>query len=242
MPSGWRGALVVGAVLAVASTHAAGQETGGSKSPPLPPPRPPADRAEVFGPPIPNPEPKDASAANPDGDTCPSRLAKLGARFEPRPALQEGSCGGGDIVMLTGLPGGVAVAPGATMTCPVAEALSRWTVDALTKEAERHLQQSPTKVLIGTSYECRNQRSGAKLSEHAFANAVDIMGFEFAKRGPLTVAFQPENSPEAAFQDAVRKGACSHFTTVLGPGSDAAHADHLHLDLRGRNGAYRICQ
>ncbi|MFD0463084.1 extensin family protein [Microvirga aerilata] len=48
--------------------------------------------------------------------------------------------------------------------------------------------------------------------------------------------------PESAFQAAVQKAACPIFTTVLGPGSDAAHGDHLHLDLRQRKGDYRICQ
>jgi hypothetical protein len=67
------------------------------------------------------------------------------------------------------------------------------------------------------------------------------MAFEFKRRGPVNVT-DPENSPEGAFRIAVQRGACSIFTTVLGPGSDAAHANHLHLDMRGRRGDYRICQ
>jgi hypothetical protein len=69
-----------------------------------------------------------------------------------------------------------------------------------------------------------------------------VMGFEFAKRSPLTIGSHTEGSPEATFQEAVRKAACPIFNTVLGPGSDAAHGDHLHLDLRQRKGDYRICQ
>jgi hypothetical protein len=38
--------------------------------------------------------------------------------------------------------------------------------------------------------------------------------------------------------------ACGWFTTILGPGSDPAHADHLHVDIQqhGSSDRYRICQ
>ena len=35
---------------------------------------------------------------------------------------------------------------------------------------------------------------------------------------------------------------CARFTTVLGPGSDGYHEDHIHLDLMERRNNYRICQ
>jgi hypothetical protein len=44
------------------------------------------------------------------------------------------------------------------------------------------------------------------------------------------------------FREAVRASACARFTTVLGPGSDAYHAGHIHLDLAVRRNGYRICQ
>jgi hypothetical protein len=52
----------------------------------------------------------------------------------------------------------------------------------------------------------------------------------------------PEGTPEANFLGAVRSRACDFFRTVLGPGSDAAHANHLHLDERQRNAGHRLCQ
>ncbi|HEX2552084.1 MAG TPA: extensin family protein [Microvirga sp.] len=177
-----------------------------------------------------------------EGDACRERLARLGVRFESRPALREGSCGAPEPLLVSALSENVAIEPAATMTCPVAEALARWTADVLTPESDRHLKTQPAKLLIGTSYECRNQRSGGKMSEHAFANGVDVMGFAFAARPNLAVTGQADGTPEGAFLDAARKGACPYFTTVLGPGSDAAHADHLHLDLRARRANYRICQ
>jgi hypothetical protein len=128
------------------------------------------------------------------------------------------------------------------MACPVAEGLARWVSDVVVPEADRLFQSAPTKLLIGTSYQCRDQRSGGKLSEHAFGNGVDVMGFEFAQRSALAIDTHAEGSPEAAFQATVQKEACPIFSTVLGPGSDAAHGDHLHLDMRVRKANYRICQ
>ena len=99
-------------------------------------------------------------------------------------------------------------------------------------------------MLIGTSYECRGQNrvAGAKLSEHAFASAVDVMGFALGPDKTVSVGLLPPESPDGRFQAAVRTGACRYFTTVLGPGSDPEHATHLHLDIRARKGGFRVCQ
>ena len=88
-------------------------------------------------------------------------------------------------------------------------------------------------------------RPAGKLSEHAKGNALDI--FAFALSDGRRVAVRPADLPVpavAAFLAAVRATACGYFLTVLGPGSDAAHAEHLHLDLgpHGRSANYRICE
>jgi hypothetical protein len=216
-------------------------------APPLPPPRPdrPAEpqpewRAEK----VPrNETPLEKADLGGDAkDACLQRLAQLGLRFESRPPVKENSCGIEDPVLVSALPDGVAVIPVSLMACPVAESITRWMSEAVAPEAQRQFQSTPTKLLIGTSYQCRDQRNGQKPSEHAFGNGLDVMGFEFAKRSPLAIGSHTEGSPEATFQEAVRKAACPVFNTVLGPGSDADHGDHLHLDLRQRKGDYRICQ
>lgn len=203
---------------------------------PLPPPRP-----DDLGPSTPSAAP--VTAAGSDAD-CLDRLTKLGVKAEPLPAIANGSCGALRPLRISSLPNDVGIGSPATLVCPAAEALARWSLEVVKGEADRHLGGAPTKIVIGTSYECRttNRQAGAKLSEHAFANGVDIMGFEFDKHRPITVGFQTPETPEARFQAAVRAQACTYFSTVLGPGTDAAHANHLHLDLRGRNVGYRICQ
>ncbi|HEX8665646.1 MAG TPA: extensin family protein [Beijerinckiaceae bacterium] len=210
---------------------------------PLPPERPPGldEPAQLASPPP-------AQAAHPsegeNADACLARLDKLGVRAGSAPAVGNGACGAPHPLRLVGLPDGLEVSPPALVTCAVAEALAKWTLEAVSAEAERHLAEAPQKILIGTSYECRgqNRQAGAKLSEHAFANAVDVMGFAFRKRPAVAVTARSGESPEALFQAAVRARACAYFTTVLGPGSDAAHADHLHLDMRERRPGVRICQ
>ncbi len=231
---------------------------------PLPPPRPEsrpdasavgyeASRAAEI--PSPPPRPADinkpapaAVVASPETlaeeSACQERLVKLGVRFEPVPAIADGQCGAPHPLRVSALPDGLNISAPATLTCPLAEALARWTREVVVTEARRHLEAQPARIAIGTSYECRNQnrQETGKLSEHAFANGVDISGFEFKGRKAVAIGDHAPETPEALFQQAIRTQACAYFTTVLGPGSDEAHATHLHLDLRGRGRGFRLCQ
>lgn len=237
-----RGCLIVLMTLTLASAGMS-QEA----APPLPPPRPdrpaatPPEPSEAKKPDDATSEKKDPEAGSEDA-ACLERITRLGLRFETRPAVQEEACNVQNPVLVSALPKGIEVSPASLMRCSFAESLARWTSDVVLAEADRQFQAAPTKILIGTSYQCRDQRSGSKLSEHAFGNGVDVMGFAFAKRASLTINSHAEGSPEAAFQSAIRQGACPIFWTVLGPGSDADHGNHLHLDMRVRKGDYRICQ
>ena len=207
----------------------------------------PAEGAEVPAPP---PRPAELSApalaitVTPvDDSACRRRLERLGARFEPLPAITNGQCGAAKPLKVTALADDLALVPPVTLVCEAAESLARWATEAQVA-AERDLGQPLKGLTIGTSYECRGQNHDpdAKLSEHSFANGVDVMGFTFANRPAVTVLALPEGTPEATFLAAVRGRACGFFRTVLGPGSDAAHANHLHLDERQRNAGHRLCQ
>jgi hypothetical protein len=101
---------------------------------------------------------------------------------------------------------------------------------------------SPLKAVENlTSFDCRgrNGTAGAKLSEHGKANALDIHSLRLAngKVVELTDPLVPRD-----FREGLRKSACAQFTTVLGPGSDGSHEDHIHVDLLARRGGYRICE
>lgn len=205
---------------------------------PVPPPLPPARPAELSG----------AAAlalkvAPPDDTACRVRLTRLGVAFEPLPPLSNGQCGAPLPLKVTALGDGIGLPQPLTLVCKAAEALARWSTEVQVA-ADRELKQPLKSIDIGTTYECRGQNHGpdAKLSEHAFANGIDVMGFGFAGRASIPVKGMPEGSPEGRFLDDVRAKSCGFFRTVLGPGSDAAHANHLHLDERERSGGHRLCQ
>ncbi len=102
--------------------------------------------------------------------------------------LADGLCGAAKPLRVTALPDGVPLSPAATLTCVAAEALGRWSTEVRVI-AERTLSSVPKTIQIGGSYECRGQNHdpSAKLSEHAYANGVDVMGFTFEGRAPVTV-------------------------------------------------------
>jgi hypothetical protein len=91
------------------------------------------------------------------------------------------------------------------------------------------------------SYECRgrNRVAGAQLSEHGRANAIDVRGWKLANG--QSVGLTDRNVPRD-LRETVLHSVCARFTTVLGPGSDGYHEDHIHLDLMERHNNYKICQ
>ncbi len=205
---------------------------------PVPPPSPPERPADLSG--------EAALAlkvAPPDDEACRIRLKRLGAAFEPLPPIAEGQCTAPLPLKVTALADGVALKPAATLTCRVAENLARWTTEVQVS-AQRTFGQPLTGLEIGGSYVCRGQNHDldAKLSEHAFAGAVDIMGFSVAGRAPIPVRGAPPDQPEGAFLASTRSTACAFFRTVLGPGSNAAHANHFHFDERERTAGHRLCE
>lgn len=138
------------------------------------------------------------------------------------------------------------------LTCEMVATLARWIESALQPVAMTTLGE-PIVGLAGiSSYQCRNQigdpATAGDLSEHALANAIDISTFVTARGRRITVAgawgpvagpsapppggVEPGPLPaEAMFLRAIHRGACRHFTTVIGPNSNAAHRDHFHFDL-----------
>ncbi len=100
-------------------------------------------------------------------------------------------------------------------------------------------------IETGPGYECRTQdrTPGAKISAHAKGLAVDFVAITLADKRRVMVERQA-GADEASYFHAVRVAACGWFTTVLGPGADAFHANNMHLDTErhGSSGAYRICE
>lgn len=143
--------------------------------------------------------------------------------------------------------GQVALKPAAILRCPMVPAVEHWIANVVRPAARRHLGRELLELKVAASYACRprNNIRGAKLSEHGRANALDVRAFVLA--GGMTVnvkqGWRQAGGP-SAFLRAVHRGACSSFTTVLGPKANRFHRDHFHMDLErhGRLGTYRVCR
>ena len=179
---------------------------------------------------------------------CRALLARLGFGAEPAPARREGDhCGYADGMRLGADEGHVEFLPrGVVTSCPVAAALAVYEREVLQPAALRRFGVAVTSIDHAGSYSCRrlySRREGA-FSEHAAANALDIVGFRLADGRRVNVLRDwRSGGAEAAFLRDARDGACELFATVLSPDYNAAHADHLHLDQakRGRAG-WSLCR
>ncbi|MEM9278945.1 MAG: extensin family protein [Pseudomonadota bacterium] len=178
------------------------------------------------------------------------------------PPISENQCGERSPLEVTGIAG-VKLSSKAVMNCRMATTLAEWMHDA-NSAAENILETKLSSIVSSTGYQCRrrNNAPDGKISEHGFANALDIIGFTFENGSTVTLLDDwplseetedenssegqpaPETTPEFRFLKKVRDQACERFTTVLGPESDTFHTDHFHFDLgcHGKTCTYRICQ
>jgi len=220
--------------------------------------------------PLPKPRPADAPAAGPEkpaaGDRVPAASDTPAVEAAPAPAppsacrlaLSEqiaiapsipdihgaGGCGGEDLVRLEAvvLPDKhlVAVKPAAILRCAMASAVAGWI----------RTDMAPLGASLGSvisnldnfdSFECRgrNRVVGAMLSEHGRANALDVRALGLANGQSISLT---DRTVSREFRENVRHSVCARFSTVLGPGSDWYHEDHIHLDLMERRNNYKICQ
>jgi hypothetical protein len=201
--------------------------------------------------PLPRPRPLPAAPvaeepAEPAEPTaCRLRLtAALAVAPSVPPITGPGECGAPDVVRLEAVvladQSRVAIAPPAILRCTMAEAIVSW----VREEAAPHALAlgSPLKTLANlASYDCRGRNNilGAKLSEHGKGNALDIHALRLAD-GRVIGLTDPKVARD--FRESLRASVCARFTTVLGPGSDGYHEDHVHVDLAERRGGYRICE
>lgn len=141
--------------------------------------------------------------------------------------------------------GPVAIKPTATLACPIVSALDRWLADSVQPAAQRWFGARVVEIKQISAYSCRgmNGNSHAHISEHAFGNALDIAAFVLADDRRITVKDGWKGMPEEqGFLRDVQGAACQQFNTVLAPGSNVYHYDHIHVDLMRRASRRIICQ
>jgi hypothetical protein len=142
-------------------------------------------------------------------------------------------------------PGPVAVNPAATLACPLVSVLDRWIDEAVQPAALKWLGAPVIEIKQISAYSCRgmNGDPNATISEHAFGNALDIAAFTLADGRRVEVEHGWRGAPEEqAFLHEVQASACDQFTTVLAPGYNVYHYNHIHVDLMRRRSGRHACQ
>ncbi|UZK68711.1 extensin family protein [Sphingomonas sp. S1-29] len=132
---------------------------------------------------------------------------------------------------------GVPVAGLKSMRCPLARNFSNWVRYAVAPAARQILDSDVVRIESYGTFACRPIAGSARLSEHGRANAVDVAVFVLAdgRRVSVLEGWDTGDDPEQRFLRTIHQSACKRFTTVLGPDYNAAHANHFHFDMAGRN-------
>jgi hypothetical protein len=205
-------------------------------SPPPQPPTPPP-RSEVLSPPL-NERPEDPA-------TCDTLLAGgVVAATRVAPIAEKNGCGVAAPVSLEAViladKRRIELDPHPVLRCDVAAEAARWIAQDVIPAIENG-NSRVTRITGVGGYECRarNRAPGGHLSEHARGNALDITSVVFADGHVFTLASRTNDLTPATN---LRDSACARFATVLGPGADAAHESHVHLDLEPRRNGGKICQ
>lgn len=141
--------------------------------------------------------------------------------------------------------GAVAVKPTATLACPIVSALDHWLDSSVQPAAMRWFGNRVVEIKQISAYSCRgmNGQPNAHISEHAFGNALDVAAFVLADGRRISVEHGWNGlAEEQGFLRDVQGAACQQFTTVLAPGSNRYHYNHIHVDLMRRASRRFICE
>lgn len=196
-------------------------------------------RADRGRPPRPATRPL-ADRGSADTLQCHIDLARERIRFRRLPDQRfAGGCSAVGAVQLVDM--GTPATGLRAMTCPLARQFARWSRESVQSAAGQWLDSRVVRIETFGTYACRtrNSQPGARLSEHAFANAVDVSAFLLADGRRITVEQGWRRGDERVrrFLRQVHQGGCRRFNIGLSPESDAYHYNHLHFDM-GPNGPY----
>ncbi|SEG44851.1 extensin family protein [Bosea lathyri] len=141
----------------------------------------------------------------------------------------------------------IAFDPPVTLSCTMASTVATWLDTSVQPLVRGHFDRDLAGLRVGGGHECRrrNRAVAGPLSEHATGKALDIFAFTLTgeKTGQTVVVEKPDGPAQSNFLQAIRQSACGAFNTSLGPGSDSAHANHLHVDTQERRSpSSHFCQ
>lgn len=178
-----------------------------------------------------------AFTPRPEVQQCMAQLSSEKARFSPLPDQYYGAgCSTLGTVQLASLRSDrsdLALTNIGPVTCPLAETFAGWARYGVDRAAQQILGSPLVRIETMGSYSCRNIAGTDRLSGHATANAIDVSGFVLADGRRITVAgdWTKGSDQTRRFLETIHSSACKRFGTVLGPAYNAAHHNHLHLEL-----------
>jgi hypothetical protein len=180
---------------------------------------------------------------------CPAMLTGQ-VEAKALPPISDGQCKSQSPLSVTGVLVNGRMVPfntEAVTDCGMATALPEWIAE-VDNYVKAHDDTTIASVTVGTNYMCRNVNNAAEgsLSFHAFADALDVVGFRLDDGRSVTVeegwtGTEQQGSRIVKF---AHDAACGHFTTTLGPEANALHHDHIHVDLgcHGKTCTARLCE
>jgi hypothetical protein len=178
----------------------------------------------------------------PEARQCLATLGAKHASFTPIPdQYYGGGCSTINTVQLASLQGdtsALGLANIGPVACPLADTFAGWARYGVDRAARQILGSPLVRIETMGSYTCRNVAGTSRRSAHATADAIDVSGFVLADGRRITVlgSWTAGTDRERQFLRIIHTSACKRFGTVLGPDYNAAHRDHLHVELGG--GAY----
>jgi len=134
-----------------------------------------------------------------------------------------------------------------TLGCIFARQFTTFVRNAAAPLTLAYLGAKLTAIETGPGLVCRTRynKPGEKISEHAKGDAIDVTAFRLENGRMLTVKDASSSKEvDGVWIKTLRATGCGYFTTILGPGSNDAHKEHLHFDYEMRGGGYnyRICE
>ena len=189
-----------------------------------------------------------AVAVAPHNRLCLDELGARGANFSPLPdRYYAAGCSTVGTVSLTGIQGDAdrfQLTNLGPVSCPLADTLAAWARFGVDRAAREVLGSPLARIETMGSYSCRTVAGSTRLSAHATAQAIDVGAFVLAdgRRVSVLDGWSGGTADEQRFLRLVHASACKRFGTILGPGYNAAHRDHFHLEAPKLSGASGFCR
>ncbi len=175
---------------------------------------------------------------------CEVKLDHAGIRFTRsdlpvRQRSQGYSCGAEQVIVYRSGPGRIRYNSAPLLTCGMALALGEFEL-VLQGEAERRMGKRVSRIEHGGTYSCRKMsRFKHMVSEHSYANAIDLRSFTLSDGRQFSVlrhfgslTREPTDARSLLLRAVARRAYDEGlFSVVLTPYFDGLHRDHFHLDL-----------